>query len=160
MGWKLVSSGSSNYHYKSMIKTLLYQCQNEGAKKQLCSELFYEDTEGAHNSLNDSPYNEGSYYQKQQTAKGQTFEMEGLLSEDVLIIDKYVINGVDFDLKLYPSRSAFVLMSDSPQKEYRIVIEEAILKCYMVDIGNTIVSTHHKSLEHGGMEQYFLTKLN
>ena len=152
---KLVSSGSSNYHYKSMIKTLLYQCQNEGAKKQLCSELFYEDTEGAHDSLNDSPYNEGSYYQKQQTAKGQTFEMEGLLSEDVLKIDKYVIKGVDFDLKLYPSRSAFVLMSDSPQKEYRIIIEEALLKCYMVDIGNAIVSAHHKSLEHGGMAQYF-----
>ena len=54
--------------------------------------------------------------------------MEGLLSEDVLNIDKYVISGVDFDLKLYPSRSAFVLMSDSQQKEYRIIIEEAILK--------------------------------
>ena len=80
--------------------------------------------------------------------------MEGLLSEDVLNIDKYVINGVDFDLKLYPSRSAFVLMSDSPQKEYRIIIEEAILKCYTVDIGNAIVSAHHKSLEHGGMAQY------
>ena len=38
--------------------------------------------EGAYDSLNDSPYNEGSYYRKQQTAKGQTFEMEGLLSED------------------------------------------------------------------------------
>ena len=66
-----------------------------------------------------------------------------------------VINGVDFDLKLYPSRSAFVLMSDSPQKEYRIVIEEAILKCYTVDIGNAIVSVHHKSLEQGGIAQYF-----
>ena len=138
-----------------MIKTLLYCCQNEGVKKQLCSELFYEDTEGAHDLLNHSLYNEGSYYQKQQTAKGQTFEMEGLLSEDVLNIDKYVINGVDFDLKLYPSRSAFVLMSDSPQKEYRIIIEEAILKCYTVDIGNTIISAHQKSLEHRGMAQYF-----
>ena len=81
-----------------MIKTLLYQCQNEGVKKQLCSELFYEGMEGAHDSPNDNPYNEGSYYQKQQTVKGETFEMEGLLSEDGLNIDKYVINGVDFDL--------------------------------------------------------------
>ena len=85
--------------------------------------------------------------------------MEGLLSEDVNI-DKYVINGVDFDSKLYPSRSAFVLMSDSPQKEYRIIIEEAIFKCYTVDIGNAIVGAHHKSLEHGGMAQYFFDKLN
>ena len=33
LGGKLVSLGSSNYHYKSMIKTLLYKCQNEGMKK-------------------------------------------------------------------------------------------------------------------------------
>ena len=46
-------------------------------------------------------------------------------------------------------------MSDSPQKEYRIIIEEAILKCYTVDTDNAIVSAHHKSLEHGGMAQYF-----
>ena len=62
LGGKLVSSGSSNYHYKSMIKTLLYKCQNERIKKRLCLELFYEDTQGAHDSLNDSPMNEGSYY--------------------------------------------------------------------------------------------------
>ena len=110
--------------------------------------MFYGDTAGVHDLLNDNPYNEGSYYWKQHTAKGETFEMEGLLSEDVLNIDKYVINGVDFDLKLYPSRSAFVLMSDSPQKEYRIINEEAILKCYTLYIGNADVSAHHKSLEH------------
>ena len=62
LGGKLVSSGSSNYHYKSMIKTFLYKCQNERMKKQFCLELFYEDTQGAHDSLNDSPMNEGSYY--------------------------------------------------------------------------------------------------
>ena len=35
LGGKLVSSRSSNYHYKSMIKTLLYKCQNEGMKKEV-----------------------------------------------------------------------------------------------------------------------------
>ena len=104
LGGKLVSSGSSNYHYKIMIKTSLYKCQNEGMKKQLCSELFYEDTEGAHVSLNDSPMNEGSYYQKKLTQNGQTFELEGMLNEDVLHLEKYIINCFDVDLKLYPSR--------------------------------------------------------
>ena len=75
--------------------------------------------------------------------------------KDVLNIDKYVINGVNFDLKLYPSMSTFVIMSDIPQKEYRIITEEVILKCYTVDIGNAIVSAQHKSLEYSGMVQYF-----
>ena len=119
-----------------MIKNLLYKCQNEGMKKQLCSELFYEDAEGAHDSLNDSPMNKGSYYQQKLMQNGQTFELEGMLNEDVLCLEKYIINGVDVDLKLYPLGSSFVLMSDNPQKEYRIVIEEAILKCCTMEVGS------------------------
>ena len=158
LGGKLVSSRSSNYHYKSMIKTLLYKCQNEGIKKRLCLELFYEDTQGAHDSLNDSPMNEGSYYQKKHTQNGQTFELEGMLNEDALHLDKYIINAVDVDLKLYPLRSSFVLMSDNPQKEYRIVIEEAIFKCCTMDVGNGIISAHSKTLQEGGMAQYFFNQ--
>ena len=60
-----------------------------GIKKGLCSELFYEDTQGAHNSLNDNSMNEGSYYQKKLTQNGQTFELEGMLNEDALHLDKY-----------------------------------------------------------------------
>ena len=40
IGGKLISSGSTNYHYKSMIKTLLNNCENEGMKQKLCTELF------------------------------------------------------------------------------------------------------------------------
>ena len=72
---------------------------------------------------------EGGYYQKKLAQNGQTFELEGMLNEDALCLNKYIINGVDVDLKLYPSRSSFALMSDNLQKEYRIVIEEAIFKC-------------------------------
>ena len=141
LGGKLVSSG-----------------KNEGIKKRLCSELFYEDTQGAHDSLNDSPMNEGSYYRKKLTQNGQTFELEGMLNEDALHLDKYMINAVDVDWKLYPSRSSFVLMSDNPQKEYRIVIEEAIFKCCTMDVGNRIISAHSKTLQEGGMAQYFFNQ--
>ena len=158
LGGKLVSSGSSNNHYKSMIKTLLYKCQSEGMKKRLYSELFYEDTEGAHDSLNDTPMNKGSYYQKKLIQNGQTFELEGMLNEDASHLEKYVINGVDVDLKLDPLRSSFVLMSDNPQKEYRIVIEEAILKCCTMDVGSGIISAHSKTLQEGGMAQYFFNQ--
>ena len=102
VGGKLISSGSTNYHYKSMIKTLLNSCENEGMKQKLCTELFYEDTPGAHDSLNNNPMNEGSYYRKRIAGSGNTFEMDGSLGEDVLNLENYIINYVDFDLKLYP----------------------------------------------------------
>ena len=85
---------------------------------------------------------------------GQAFELEGMLNEDVLQLEKYIINGVDADLKLDPSRSSFVLMSDNLQKEYRIVIEEVILKCCTMDVGSGIISAHSKTLQEGGMAQY------
>ena len=66
-----------------------------------------------------------------------------------------IINGLN--LKLYPLRSSFVLMSDNPQKEYRIVIEKAILNCTM-DVGNGIISAHSKTLQEGRMAQYFFNQ--
>ena len=81
-----------------------------------------------------------------------------MLNEDFLHLEKYIINGVNVDLKLYPSWSSFVLMSDNPQKDYRIVIEEAIFKCCMMDVGSGIISTHSKTLQEGGMAQYFFNQ--
>ena len=89
---------------------------------------------------------------------GQTFELEGMLNEDVSCLDKYIINGVNVDLKLYPSRSSFVLMSDNPQKEYRIVIKKAIFKCCTMDVGSAVISSHSKTLQEGGMAQYFFNQ--
>ena len=89
---------------------------------------------------------------------GQTFELEGMLNEDALRLDKYIINGVSIGLKLYPSRASFALMSDNPQKEYRIVIEEAIFKCCTMDVGSEIISTHSRTLQEGRMAQYFFNQ--
>ena len=155
LGGKLISSGSTNFHYKTMLKTLLYKCQNDGMKKQLCTQLFYEDTPGAHDSISNNPMNEGSYYRKRIAGGGHTFEMEGTLEEDALNLQNYLVNGVDLELKLYPARSSFTLMSDNPQKQYTLKIEETILKICTVDVGNVIVSAHDKAMENGGMAQYF-----
>ena len=49
-------------------------------------------------------------------------------------------------------------MSDNPQKEYRIVIEEAIFKCCAMDVGSGIISAHSKTLQEGRMAQYFFNQ--
>ena len=155
LGGKLVTPGTTNYPHKSMIKTLLYKCQSDGMKRQMCSELFYEDHAGLHD---DQIRNTGLYYRKQVTAYGQGFDMEGSLTEDVFNLDKYLINGVDFDLKLYPANSPFVLMTNSPEKKYKLIIEDAILKCHTVDVGSAIINAHTTSLQKGGMAQYFFNQ--
>ena len=59
---------------------------------------------------------------------GKQFELYGPLNIDVFNIDRYLINGVLLSLKLYPHRGPFSLMSESPEKGYRIIIDQAILQ--------------------------------
>ena len=122
-------------------------------KNMLCTELFYEDTEGNHDSLNDSPFNQGTCDRRNITNGG--IEMEGYLTEDMFNLDKYLLNGVDFDLKLYLAQPSFMLMSDNAGKEYRVIIEKAIFKAMMVDVGSEIVTAHSKSMEKGMTEYFF-----
>ena len=75
--------------------------------------------------------------------------MEGFLGEDVFDVDKYIINGVNIDIKLYPERSSFVHMSNRPEKEYKLIIEQAVLQVGSVDVGNIIVGAHDTSLAKG-----------
>ena len=157
-GGKLISSGSSNYHYKSYIKTLLHECKDEGQKKRMCTEMFYPDKPPFHDKINGLNLNEGGYTRQLNCGPNHTFEMEGLLGEDVFDLDKYIINGVNVDIKLYPERSSFVLMTNNPDKEYKLIIEQAILKVGTVDVGNIIVGAHDNSLAKGGMGQYFFTQ--
>ena len=163
LGGKLVSSGSTNYHYKSMIKTLVYLLTSEGKKRALMSELFFEDSPGGHDVLtSEVTPNSGAYKRKAYTQNGATFEMEGNLNEDVMKLKKYLINGVDFDLKLYPARSAFLLMAKNVRKEYKIIIEDCLFKASTVDVGGSIISAHNQSLAKKAMAQYFFeqTQLN
>ena len=155
---KLVSSGSSNYHYKSYMKTLLHDCKDEGEKKRMCTEMFYEDKSPFHDYTDQLNLNEGAYEHQLSCGPNHTFEMEGFLGEDVFDVDKYIINGVNIDIKLYPERSSFVLMSNCPEKEYKLIIEQAVLKVGTVDVGNIIVGAHDTSLAKGGMGQYFFTQ--
>ena len=118
----------------------------------LCTEIFYEDTEGNPDSLNDSSFNQGAYDRCKMTEDG--IEMEGHLAEDIFNVDKYLLNGVDFDLKLYLPQPSFMLVTDDSSKEYRVIIEKAIFKAMMVDVRSEIVSAHSKSMEKG-MTLYF-----
>ena len=157
IGGKLVSSSSSNYPYKSYNKTLENRCKDHAMKNMLCTELFYEDTEGNHDSLNDNSFNQGAYDRRNITDGG--IEMEGYLTEYIFNLDKYLLNGVDFDLKLYLAQPSLMLMSDNAGKDERVIIKKEIFKVMMVDVGSEIVTAHSKSIEKGMTAYIFSDRL-
>ena len=44
------------------------------------------------------------------------------------------------------------------KKEYKLIIEQAVLKVGTVDVGNIIVGAHDTSIAKSGMGQYFFTQ--
>ena len=155
-----VTGNQENYHYKSMMKTLLYDVQDIAMKNKISTELFYEDTAGGFDYIkrvdDGGVYNEGAFYRSQIAATGEEFIMEGSLGEDTFELDNYLINGVEMKLKLTRNEGPIVLMTDNPDKKYNIKIEEAIIKLPVVDVGPAIVTGHDAGLKKGGMAQYFL----
>lgn len=155
IGGKLVTPGTNNYHYKACMGAYLYDLDTYGKKAQMGTELFYEDTPGAHDSLDGDPTNQGTVTRQGLMGGGESCELEGRLGEDVMAIKKLVLNGVPVDIKLYLNRMPVVVMSDDAVKGWRVEIEDAYLKACVADVGSAIVSAQGQSLERGIRAQYF-----
>ena len=158
MGNKKVSISENNYHYKSAIKTLLRGVQTQSMKNSLMSEMFYEDSPGSHDPWVQGervPYNMGAYERKELTGFGQEFLMEGSLGEDVFDTPNYLINGVKCKITLTRNNNKVILMSNRPDKNFKLEILKAVLKVPVVDVGPAIVTGHDAGFSEGGFGQYF-----
>ena len=136
-----------NYAYKAYIDTQLMY--SEDAKEaHLQSEFVFHDTAAAFNSPDPADKaNVGLYTRYLFTKGGQAVLLSGPLHSDVFSIDRYLINGVPLDIKLYPGHDSFALMS--PNNGYQVQILDAKLKMCQVHVSNEILEQHGKCLEYG-----------
>lgn len=158
VGGKLVTTGTANYHFKSMIKTMVHQMKDYGSKSRLMTEIFSEDSPDAHDSLNGDPNNNGQLFRQGLFGGGETVEMEGKLNEDIFDIEKMLLNGVELDVKLYVNRDACSLMSNKSNKEFHLEIEDALLKVATVEVGGELIEAHSEGMKKGGKAVYFFTQ--
>ena len=159
-GGEIVTGTEDNFHYKSMIRTLLYNVRAVPDKYKLASEFFFEDAPAGFDWLkdNDDPsimYNDGADIRTKISSDGQTFTLEGSLGIDVFELDNYMINGVEMKLKLTRNDHPITIMSDNKDKKYEIHLADATLKVPTIKVGAAIVTGHDEGLKHGGMAQYF-----
>ena len=56
------------------------------------------------------------------------------------------MNGVEIQVKLWPARPTFTLMTDSKDREYKIVITEAILKVCKINLSPSVSLAHAEML--------------
>ena len=143
----LVSSSGTNNSYKSYLEVLL----NYGidAKESQCqTQLYYKDSAGAMDETDPlgSPINQG-LFQRHAIAKNSAIvDMEGPIYADIFEINRYLINGVEVRVKLFPSKSPFHLMGKTEGK-YKTIIQQVILKACKVSVSPDVIAAHGETIK-------------
>ena len=145
---KLVSSANNNYMYKAYISKLL-NFGTESKTTQLTSELFFKDRAGFMNDPNTlTGSNTGLLYRAEYTALSQSVDLMGHLQIDAFQTDRFLLNGVELRLKFYRNKPDFVLMSGDENANYKIIIEQAILKICKVEVNPSVTLAHAQALKN------------
>ena len=146
MNGKLVSVNSSYYPWKSYMKVLLSNGKDI-AMSQMQSQLFFLDDYDADDASAATGSNGGLAGRYQFTKESQVFDMEGPLYEDIFLIDKYLVNGVDIHLKLFRNRATFCIMSSETTPNYKIELLDVVFKACMIRVDSGVLLNHAEILK-------------
>ncbi|KAK3083633.1 hypothetical protein FSP39_000538 [Pinctada imbricata] len=146
MQQKPVSQVGTNYPYKAYIDTLM--TTDESKRCFNGSQLFFKDSSGQFDDADaKTGGNLGLYERWSYTRNGGVVDLEGPILLDLFQQERLILNGVTLDLKLWPSRNAFRLMSDSIQPNEKMKIVDATLKMCIQRPNPALTMAHSKELE-------------
>ena len=145
---KLVSSSGTNYAYKALMDVLL-NYGYDATNTQLQTQLYYKDTAGSmdHTKPNTTPLNIGLIRRNNLSKSSAFIDMVGPIYADVFQMPRYLLNEVDVHVKFFQSKNSFRLLSSVPNKKYKVVISEVMLKAAMIGIHADILKSHARALE-------------
>ena len=144
---KLVTPSSTNYGYKAYISTLL-NYGKQAQRTQLSSELFYKDSPLAMDETNTiTGSNTGLLYRAQYTKESKSVDLQGALHIDAFKTDRLLLNGIDIRLKLWRSATPFVLISPEDKSNFKVIIQEAVLKMHKIKVNPAIAIMHAQLLK-------------
>ena len=139
-----MSQSSGMYPYKAMIRTQL--AYGDDAKNtQLKSQGYKLETGADLDSF--SLANEGLFWRYKLFKGSKSADFEGPLLEDVMQLNRYLLNNMKIQLKLYPSQKQFFLMSDETAKDYKLELQDIVFKACMVKVNPGVILGHAKAME-------------
>ena len=144
---KLVSNSGTNFAYKAIIETLLNY--GDAAKNsQLQTRGYYKDTSS--NIHTASPVEGGnvglaSRYALLRASKVADFM--GYLRCDICQQDRLLLNGVEVQIKLWPCKPAFALLTEGKNPDYKINVVDAVFKVCKVTLNPELTLIHNEQLK-------------
>jgi hypothetical protein len=152
---KLVSNGEIHHNLTSYLLDLLGS-STEAKNSHMSAAGFYSDVNlGQSNPLGG---NLGLNQRAGLIAGGKRADFIGRIRSDALDLDKYLLPGVQITLKLWPTSSSFILITDEPNANYSVEITHACLKVCKITVASTITIRHEKSLDDGNNALYPFTR--
>ena len=154
---KLVTPSVNTYPYKAYLETILSH-GNDGLKSWLQAELYAEDEpcNDDYNPETDASQ-PGIKKRRERLAQSRTVELIGRPHVDIFLQDKFLLPGVDIDLKFVRSSGAFHLMGDDVTG-FKIVILDASLHVRKVKVNPTVALEHAETLQKGIPAKYPLRR--
>ena len=141
-----VSQIGTNYPYKAYIDTLL--TTQTSRRMDNSSQLFIKDSHGHFDDADaKTGRNIGLYERWIYTRDGGILDLEGPLLLDFFQQERLILNGVPLDLKFWPSKNAFRLMSDSIHPNEKVHIVDATLKLCIQRPNPALTMAHTKLIE-------------
>lgn len=142
---KIVNSGvGTDYAYKAYLDLLL----NQGTIQQsfqLSSQLFILDPAGDMDNV-DRPQG-GMRLRGRHTAKSRLIQMEAPLLLDLCQQDRYILNGVEVNLRFWPNKEAFYLLAPNGSDKYMFKMSSAHLNVCTAEISPAILVGHAEALK-------------
>lgn len=145
MNGKCVSQNANNYPWKSYLKVLL-STGIGASNSQMQIQLYWPDGEGIGDPDAAAGTNMSLRKRYVFTQLSRSFDLEGPLYVDSFYLDKYLINGVDIQLRLFRSKNEFVVMNKEFSPSYKVTILEAIFKACKVKVDSAIQVNHSNAI--------------
>ena len=155
----LVTANVGTYHYKAYLETILSHGSNS-SKSWVQAELYEED-----NPCNDNfdPMAQGAQPEIKKNARikeSKTFQLIGRPQVDIFMQDKYLLPGVDINLKFTKSPTQFHLLGGADLKRARFAIIDARLLVRKVKVNPIVGLAHVEELQKDIPAKYPLRRVS
>ncbi|XP_033725179.1 uncharacterized protein F54H12.2-like [Pecten maximus] len=143
---RTVVSTTSNYAYKAYIQTLL-KYGTDAKTSQLTTQLWNKDTDG---EMNDTDVRTGNNLALLERAElfegGKSVDLEGPIFHDLFRMDRYLLNQVNVNVKMYRSKPEFCLLSGTQTPDYKIEFEDIRLRIAKVKVNPAVIYAQSQAL--------------
>lgn len=115
------------YGYKAMVETLL-ETNYDGHETYLGSQGFTKEKTFKMEPEEDLRSNPAFAARFSRCGMSRTMDLEGPLMADICQQDRLLLNGVEVNIKLWPAKQPFMLLTTTQETGYELVFEEVYLR--------------------------------